>query len=157
MEKADREILEHIVRTREKTISLFDRVPEDWLSKKAKGESKSLGGLFIHIADGSNWWMNYCMQDGLNWKYPGSGSFDKASIRAALEKSMDRLISFFETGDGKNMDRSFELDPQKRKGDEKWTGRNRILYLADHEVHHRGKILLSLRQWGMREFPFMPF
>ncbi len=156
MNTGDREILDHFIRTREKTIELFRRVPEDWLTKKADGEDMTLGRLFMHIASGPTWWMNYCMQDGLGYKYPGDGPFDRNSISTALNASLERVLAFFESEE-EIMSKRFELLPEKSEGDENWLGRNRILYLGDHEVHHRGKILLALRQWGMTDFPFMPF
>jgi uncharacterized damage-inducible protein DinB len=157
MDMGDREILEHFARTREKTIGLLERVPDEWLSRKADGEDMTLGWLFMHIANGPDWWMQHCMQDGKGWQYQGDGPFDRTSIQNGLVASCDRVLAFFETEGGESMGEEFELVPEKTVGKGKWIGRNRILYLADHEVHHRGKIVLSLRQWGMREFPFMPF
>ncbi len=156
MNTGDREILDHFFRTRKKTLELFLRVPEDWLTRKADGEDMTLGWLFMHIADGPDWWMNYCMQDSMGWKYPGNGPFDKNAIDKALNASLKRVLGFFESEEDR-MNKRFELAPEKREEDESWLGRNRILYLADHEVHHRGKILLALRQWGTTDFPFMPF
>ena len=157
MNEADKEILDHFIRTRTKTMELFEKVPDDWLARKADGEDMTLGWLFMHMADGADWWMNHCMQNGRGWEYPGDGSFDRDAIRAALRDSLKRVVSFFETGDGKNMNQVFEVPAEKREGEGRWTGRNRILYLTGHEVHHRGKIVLALRQWGMTKFPFIPF
>ena len=153
MEMSDREILDHFVRTREKTIDLVKRVPNDWLSRRADGEDATLGWLFMHIADGPDWWMEHCMRDGQGWQYPGNGPFDRASIQNGLSASFDRVLAFFEYKGGEHMGREFELVPEKTEGKGKWLGRNRVLYLTDHEVHHRGKIVLSLRQWGMSDFP----
>ncbi len=157
MNTGDREILDHFIRTRKKTLELFGLVPEDWLGKKADGEDMTLGWLFMHIADGPDWWMNHCMQDSMGWKYPGDGPFSRDSITNALNASLKRVLAFFESKDEDRMNKKFELPPEKTEGEGHWLGRNRILYLVDHEVHHRGKILLALRQWGMTDFPFMPF
>ena len=127
------------------------------LTRKADGEDMTLGHLFLHIANGPNWWMNYCMQDGGGWQYSGNSPFDRNSINKALNGSLERILAFFQSEQEDRMNKRFELAPEKREEDENWLGRNRILYLADHEVHHRGKIVLALRQWGMTDFPFMPF
>ena len=157
MDLGDREILDHFVRTREKTIDLLDRVPDDWLARKADGENMTLGRLFMHIADGPNWWMQHCLRDGMGWQCPGDGPFARDSIQNALLMLLDRVLAFFEPQGGERMGKEFKLVPGKTESEDRWLGRNRILYLADHEGHHRGKIVLSLSQWGMRDFPFMPF
>ena len=38
-----------------------------------------------------------------------------------------------------------------------WISRNRLLYFVDHEVYHRGNIVLALRQWGIEGLPFFRF
>jgi uncharacterized damage-inducible protein DinB len=156
MNPADREILDHFARVREKTIELFEQMPDEMLGRKADGEDMTLGWLFMHIADGPDWWMEHCMQDGRGWIYPGDGPFQGEEIKGALQASLRRITEFFQAGDGERMGESFELDPEKTEGEGCWTGRNRVLYLAAHEVHHRGKMVLALRQWGADEFPFMP-
>ena len=156
MNAGDREILDHFVRTRKKTIELLEQVPDEWLTRKAEGEDMSLGWLFMHIAGGPDWWMEHCMQDGKRWQYPGVGPFTKDSIQTASSASLDRVRVFFEREGEDLMGKEFALSPEKTEGEGSWLGRNRVLYLADHEIHHRGKIILALRQWGMGEFPFMP-
>jgi len=157
MDMGDREILDHFVRSRKKTIELLERVPDELLARKAEGEDMTLGWLFMHIADGPNWWMEHCMRDGMGWQYPGDGPFARKSIHIALIASLDRVVAFFEADREDRMGKAFELVPEKTEGEGSWLGRNRILYLTDHEVHHRGKIVLSVRQWEMSDLPFMPF
>lgn len=156
MNAADHEILKHFRQIRRRTIDLLERIPEEMLTRQAEGEGLPLGRLFKHIAYVVDSWMDDFLQDGKGMpRYPD----DKAAILAALESTADRLTSFFEAEDGRRMGEehptTLENGPQ-RGNPVVWTGRDRVLYLTDHEVHHRGKIVLALRQWGFGDIPPMP-
>lgn len=162
MYNADREILDHFSRTRGKTIELLQHIPRHWLLRTAAGEDHSLGRLFAHIASAVDFWMERCLHDGGEASLADDG--DKASLIKSLEASRDRLIRFFSVEDGAAMERIYVRPPGTRAeafqvGDrvEQFTGRNRVLYLAQHEAHHRGKIVLALRQWGFEDIPFLPY
>lgn len=149
MHDADREILAHFVRTRNKTLDLLRVVPEEWLARKPDGEKSDIAWAFHHIALGVDHWMEQCMRDG--------GTTDRTprrtrdALAAALEASRDRLARHFEADDGAAMGRTFT------HRDQTYVGRNRVLYLTQHESHHRGKIVLALRQWGCTDIPFLPY
>jgi uncharacterized damage-inducible protein DinB len=152
MHPADREILKHFRQIRQRTIDLLERIPEEMLTRQADGEGLPLGRLFKHIAYVIDSWMYDFLHDGKGRpRYPD----DKTSVLAALESTADRLVSFFEAEDGGRM--AAEHPATLENGTPVvWTGRDRVLYLTDHEVHHRGKIVLALRQWGFEDIPPMP-
>ena len=153
MHPADREILKHFRQIRQRTIDLLERIPEEMLTRQAEGEALPLGSLFKHIAYVVDSWMDDFLQDGRGRpKYPD----DKVAILAALESTADRLFSFFEADDGRRMAEEHPTTLDIGGAPVVWTGRDRVLYLTDHEVHHRGKIVLALRQWGFGDIPPMP-
>ena len=153
MDAGDREALDHFVRIRKATIRLLEQIPDDWLARNADGEDMPLGWLFMHIARTPDWWMAYCMRDGNGWRFPEGRIFDKNTVRDALFTSIPRVLAFFERSGEDRMGKVFELVPEKQEGAGHWSGRDRVLNFTDHEVHHRGKIVLSLRRWGMSDFP----
>lgn len=153
MNPGDREIIDHFLRTREKTIDLAQRVPEEFLGRRAEGEGGPLYWLFLHIAGGADWWMHNVIRDGRG-DVPNYGR-DKEGIVQALGASRDRLRAFFEAEDGNRMGKLFTFKDDDRE--QRCTGRDRVLYLTDHEIHHRGKIVLALRQWGFNDIPFLPY
>lgn len=153
MHPADREILKHFRQIRQRTIDLLERIPEEMLARQADGEGLPLGKLFKHIAYVVDGWMEDFMGDGKGRVRYGD---DKAAILAALESTAERLVSFFEAEDGRELGREYPTTLDDGVTPVLWTGRDRVLYLTDHEVHHRGKIVLALRQWGFGDIPPMP-
>src|SRR5262245_4572181 len=139
MHPADREILKHFRQIRRRTIDLVERIPEEMLTRQADGEALPLGKLFKHIAYTVDAWMEELMCDG---KGRPKYADDKASILAALESTAERLVSFFEAEDGRQMATEYDTTLGDDVTPVLWTGRDRVLYLTDHEIHHRGKIVL---------------
>ena len=153
MHDADREILKHFRHVRAGTAELAGRVPGDLLANTPGGTNNSIARQFLHIADGVDWWMANVMHDGqprIAWMLQGHDS-----IPLAMENSADRLITFFTAGDAETMDEPFTLEhPDGSTATE--AGRQRVLYLIGHELHHRGRIVQALRDWEFNDIPFFP-
>jgi uncharacterized damage-inducible protein DinB len=156
MHEADRQIIDVFNATRLGTIDLAGRLPGELLALRYEGDfTPQVAATLLHIADGPHWWLTHCMQDGGRWS-PPPATGDRSTVLEWLSASGDRLLRFFEADDGANMGRSFRLIEEKG-GDGPWTGRDRLMYLAAHETHHRAKLVLVLRQAGFADFPFFPF
>ena len=162
MNDADGEILEHFTRTRDKSIALLQAIPHEWLTRTATGEQHSLGQVFAHLASAVDFWMERCIHDDGQSTVSDPG--DKESLIKSLEASRDRLIRFFSLENGAAMQRIYVRPPgtraaafQDTNNAEQFSGRNRVLYLTQHEAHHRGKIVLALRQWEFSDIPFLPY
>ena len=152
MHPADREILDHFLRIRERTVDLLVRIPDELLERTAPGEVLPTGRWFAHMARTVDRWMDELMADGGGVPvYP----LDRDGLVEALRLSSHRLVSFFEADDGRKMGEVYETTLNDGTP-VVWTGRDRVLYLTDHEVHHRGKVVLALRQWGFEDIPAMP-
>lgn len=149
MNDADRQILDHFTHTRQVTIGLARRVPDELLARTPEGEGLPLSRLFLHIAGGVDWWMHHVMCDGRRW--PVDCGNDREAVVEALGASRGRLVSFFEADDGQPMGQTFSFTDAEGTTSP-WVGRDRVLYLTAHEIHHRGKIVLALRQWQFADF-----
>lgn len=152
MHPADRQILDHFRQIRERTLDLLERIPEELLDQTADGEDRPLRILFLHLARVVDSWMSDPIRDGLGQPVYGT---DKGSLELALRISADRLTSFFEADEAR-MDREIPEKLETTGQPVVWTGRDRVLYLTAHEIHHRGKMVLALRQAGFADIPPMP-
>ena len=126
MHDADREILDHFIGIRGKTLAMLAAVPDELLTRTAEAEQHPIGWQFAHIASGVDWWLEYVMQDGLGWSqvYPS----EKEAIARSLVASRDRLVSLFSAGDGEPMARIFSLSEEKKsENGTEWVGRSRVL------------------------------
>jgi uncharacterized damage-inducible protein DinB len=160
MHPGDEETLDHFVRTRQKTIELAERIPSDLLALEFQDWGGMIGRNLLHIAEGVDWWMHNVIGDGRgpepDYRTDGDGIVD------GLGRSRDRLLAFLADGsDAMGGVYTFQ-DPEMRRQEEAegnavtWVGRAWVHYITDHEIHHRGKIVLALRQAGFRDFPFLP-
>ena len=154
MDEGDREILDCFVQTREKTIQLAQIVPDELLGRTPDGERQLMARLLCHAGCSGAWWMYHVMNDGGEQSQPWLDERD--AILDALRDYRDRVVSFFSADDGAAMSRVFSYKDEDGT-ETAWTGRNRVLYFISHEIHHRGKIVLALRQWDFDGIPFLPF
>lgn len=145
MQEADLSILRHFAGIRDVTIELLRRAPDDWLERPLPGE----GGwtprhAFMHIAGGQCGWLAG-LGDG---KRPidENAPMDKAGIERTLREARKRMLDFFGSSEVARMGHQYADD----------IGRDVVLYLTSHEVHHRGRIVAALWQWGMTDTPFEP-
>ena len=156
MNDADRAILDHFTDIRGKTVEMLRAAPEELLARTPDAEEHPLGWQFAHIANGGDWWMNFVMQDGLGWS--GEHPSAKDAIESELARSRDRLVSFFTADDGGPMSQTYTLSEEKQPEGEvtEWVGRDRVLYLTAHELHHLGRAELALWQFGATDLPAFP-
>ena len=156
MDDADRAILDHFTHIRGKTIVMLRAVDEELLDQTPDGEQHPLKWGFVHIASGVDWWMQNVMGDGLGFSdnYPS----EKDAILDYLTASRDRLVSFFPADNYKPMAQIYTLSDEKEPEDglSEWVGRDRVLYLTAHELHHLGRIELALWQFGVIDLPDFP-
>ncbi len=131
---------------------MLERIPDELLARVPDGEETSVLWQLVHIADGPDWWMTHVLKDGGEWSWPPRYAGSRSGVAEGLAASRDRVLRFFRARAGAPMAMRYSgTDPG-----EEWTGRDRVLYLTEHEVHHRGRIVLALRQWGFDAFPGDP-
>jgi uncharacterized damage-inducible protein DinB len=153
MHPADREILDDFSRTRSKTIDLLRRIPDDLLPVIPAGAEESIAWEFFHVADTVAGWMALCIEDG--GPADLERSEDRFALLSQLEETRQRVLDFFARDEGEAMDAVYE--PVRNGTRYRFTSRNRVMYLTGHEAHHRGKVVLALRQLGFTDVPFLPF
>jgi uncharacterized damage-inducible protein DinB len=147
MHEADLSILRHFAGIGDVTIALLRRLREDWLDRPLPGgDGWTVRTAFLHIAAGQCGWLR-----GLG---EGGGSvdpdvpLDKAAVERTLLDARRRMLEFF----GPRMDARWPTEHAETPH----VGRDIVLYLTAHEVHHRGTLVRALWEWDMKDLPFEP-
>ncbi|HDZ22856.1 hypothetical protein LCGC14_0018750 [marine sediment metagenome] len=151
MNDGDREIIDHFSWVREQTLELLRRLPDKLLSQTSAGCDETLGDALTHAGCGEDWWMANVLGDGgpAHHPYPG----DRQALIDQIASCRDRVVGFFSADNGGPMGRTFSFTADDGRV-EQWTGRDRLMYFIDHEVHHHARITQALRQLGFDDFPW---
>jgi len=128
---------------------LLELAPNDKLGWAPGGEMITLGNIFVHVAEASDWWYSHVMR-GREYtdlmEKPDSPVFPKAEIAGHLEKHWRRLEELF------------NLDEEAYSQEYKVVGRYKTYFrdgywvftrLFSHELHHRSQICQYLRLLGI--------
>jgi uncharacterized damage-inducible protein DinB len=121
------------------TLYLLNAIDEKYLTDISASKGRTVGEQFAHIHNVRLMWLKAAMPVLLEGqtKIEKENKLTKKLLSAELEKSSEAisklLANGFETGKIKN----FKPHPSAFFG-----------YLISHEGHHRGQIILSLKQSG---------
>ncbi len=107
----------------------------------------TLGNIFMHIAEGSDWWLSAIVNGKEYTDYTPCPSLPKPEIAGLLAAHWKRLGDFFarapELLEG-------EYDMSKFGRDRKVDGYWIFLHLFEHDIHHRSQINHYLRILGIK-------
>jgi uncharacterized damage-inducible protein DinB len=138
-------ILDYFQRVRARTLDFLADLPEEIL-ERPPAAGPSVADSLRHIAQGADYWCHHVFLDGVGeTKLTRENCSGREALRAALETSAERLRAVFTAGGGAALERDFPVPWDKSKT---YNGTERLLYLAAHEAHHRGRAVQAARELG---------
>ena len=149
MHPADKQIIEHFEHVRDTTIELFERVPDGLLGRVPEGMPDGIGLEFYHIAVSTNWFMDTAIGDAVWEAVPGYS--DRARLLELLLTTRERPRALLSASPELLERESTIVFDDGRVYTH--NGRDWLLTTIDHEVSHRGRLTLALRQMGFTDFP----
>jgi uncharacterized damage-inducible protein DinB len=122
-------------------------VPDDKLDWAPANDMITLGNIFMHIAEASDWWINAIVNGNEYTNYTPCPSLPKPQIAAMLDAHRERLEEFF-AGAPEVLDEDYDMNRVGRN--RTVTGRWIFLHLFEHDIHHRSQINHYLRILGIK-------
>jgi uncharacterized damage-inducible protein DinB len=127
----------------------LDRAPEAKLNWAPADGMITLGNIFLHISECSDWWFDEVMNKNKAVELvpaPGSAARSKADIVKYMDIHWQR------------MERFFQSDPRILVAEYRYSGRTQtytstgywiFTHLLEHDIHHRSQINQYLRIMGI--------
>lgn len=140
-------LVDHWLRHRNVLVELVDHVKDEDLDFKPWKGSMSLGELVLHII----YWNDTFVSLVKTGQYaepaiPNMATSDE--LRSAVERVTRETTEKFQSLTDK------ELSAEVAFGPVNTTGSGLLRMMCDHEVHHKGQLLVYLRILGAEQLPF---
>ena len=120
----------------------LEAVPEDRLDWAPSEEMLTLGNIFMHIAETSNWWIDKIIDNGEFNDLTPCPSLPKAKIKELLDEHWKRLQRFFDRFPNV-LQKIYTRQRQDRVSE--YTGEWIMMHLLEHDIHHRSQANQYLR------------
>ena len=143
------DILEELEQEAPGTRRVLERIPEDQLEWRPHAKSMTMGQLAMHVANLPGAIVEVSRRPfDVNTPIPRPGATSRAQILAAFEDSMERARKLLGEMDDPDLAAPWSM----MKGDQQlWSiPRGAFLrsVLLNHWYHHRGQLVVYLRQTG---------
>jgi uncharacterized damage-inducible protein DinB len=145
---------------RRNTVQIANEIPEDKYSHRATPDTRSVLETLQHITANPTWqhklhghdkksfvaFEDFMTYIGAATAY-GASLADKAAVLAALEADGDTFASFLDSlGDDALGQMVSFPEPEKNPAKSRF---EMLLGVKEHEMHHRGQLMLIQRQLGI--------
>jgi uncharacterized damage-inducible protein DinB len=129
-------------------MEALEKTPDDKLDWAPAENMISLGNLFLHIAECSDWWYGEVMlgQDSVELAFPDKPCVPKSQILVHMkehEERMNRLLDETDEVLGQTYKFGRSDDPKNAPGT--WI----YAHMIEHDIHHRSQINQYLRILGI--------
>lgn len=125
----------------------LEMTPKARLDWAPTDDMTSLGNVFMHIAEASDWWISAIVDGGDYTDYTPCPSYPKAEIAKMLDDHWKRLEGFFARAP-KVLEAEYDMSKYGR--DRVVKGEWIFLHLLEHDIHHRSQINHYLRILGIK-------
>jgi uncharacterized damage-inducible protein DinB len=120
-------------------LFLLEHIDNEWLKDTFASKGRTIGEQFAHLHNVRLMWLKSAspeILDGLD-KFEKGQTLSKEILGESLTKSAEAIAALIEKSDGRI--KGFKPHTTAFVG-----------YIISHESHHRGQIMLSLKQSGRK-------
>jgi len=120
-------------------LYLLDAIDENYMTDISASKGRKVGEQFAHLHNVRMMWLKAAAPELLKGllKIDKEIKINKAILVSELNKSAEAIAKLLEKGFAENKIKGFKPHPAAFLG-----------YLISHESHHRGQIILTLKQSG---------